>query len=102
MLAPNVWIGVFLLGLTLAAHQCFSANVFGLATDLFSPARVGLVVGFGATFGNLSDLGMLDLTGFVLDSTGSYLPMLVLCAGAYAAGLVAISLLVPTIDRARE
>ena len=102
MLAPNLWVGVLLLGVTLAAHQCFSANVFGLATDLFSPARVGLVVGFGATFGNLSGLGMLELTGFVLHGTGSYLPMLVMCGGAYAAGLLAISLLVPNIDRARE
>lgn len=102
MLAPNLWVGVLLLGLTLAAHQCFSANVFGLATDLFSPARVGLVVGFGATFGNLSGLGMLELTGFVLHGTGSYLPMLVMCGGAYAAGLLAISLLVPNIDRVRE
>lgn len=102
MLAPNLWVGVLLLGLTLAAHQCFSANVFGLATDLFSPARVGLVVGFGATFGNLSGLGMLEMTGFVLHGTGSYLPMLLMCGGAYAAGLLAISLLVPNIDRARE
>lgn len=102
MLAPNLWIGVLLLGLTLAAHQCFSANVFGLATDLFSPARVGLVVGFGATFGNLSGLGMLELTGFVLHGTGSYLPMLLMCGAAYALGLLAISLLVPNIDRARE
>lgn len=102
MLAPDLWIGVLLLGLTLAAHQCFSANVFGLATDLFSPARVGLVVGFGATFGNLSGLGMLELTGFVLHGTGSYLPMLLMCGAAYALGLLAISLLVPNIDRARE
>lgn len=101
MLAPNVWVGVLLLGLTLAAHQCFSTNIFGLATDLFSPGRVGLAIGFGATFGNLSGLGMLEFTGFVLNSTGSYLPMLVLCGGAYAAGLIAISLLVPNIDRAR-
>ena len=102
MLAPNLWVGALLLGLTLAAHQCFSANVFGLATDLFSPARVGLVVGFGATFGNLSGLGMLELTGFVLHGTGSYLPMLLMCGAAYAFGLLAISLLVPNIDRARE
>jgi ACS family hexuronate transporter-like MFS transporter len=102
MLAPNLWVGVLLLGLTLAAHQCFSANVFGLATDLFSPARVGLVVGFGATFGNLSGLGMLELTGFVLHGTGSYLPMLLMCGAAYAFGLLAISLLVPNIDRARD
>lgn len=102
MLAPNLWVGVLLLGLTLAAHQCFSANVFGLATDLFSPARVGLVVGFGATFGNLSGLGMLELTGFVLHGTGSYLPMLLMCGAAYACGLLAISLLVPNIDHARD
>jgi ACS family hexuronate transporter-like MFS transporter len=102
MLAPDLWVGVLLLGLTLAAHQCFSANVFGLATDLFSPVRVGLIVGFGATFGNLSGLGMLELTGFVLDATGSYLPMLVMCATAYAAGLIAVSLLVPDIDRMRD
>jgi len=102
MLAPDLWIGVLLLGLTLAAHQCFSANVFGLATDLFSPVRVGLVVGFGATFGNLSGLGMLELTGFILDTTGSYLPMLMMCAGAYGAGLLAVSLLTPDIDRMRD
>lgn len=102
LLAPNLWVGVLLLGLTLAAHQCFSANVFGLATDLFSPARVGLVVGFGATFGNLSGLGMLELTGFVLHGTGSYLPMLLMCGAAYAVGLLAISILVPDIDRARD
>jgi ACS family hexuronate transporter-like MFS transporter len=102
MLAPDLWIGVLLLGLTLAAHQCFSANVFGLATDLFSPVRVGLVVGFGATFGNLSGLGMLELTGFILDTTGSYLPMLIMCACAYGAGLIAVSLLTPDIDRMRD
>ncbi len=101
MLAPNVWVGVLLLGLTLAAHQCFSTNVFGLATDLFPPRTVGLVIGFGATFGSLSGLAMLELTGFVLDRTGSYLPMLILCAGAYSAALGAVSLLVPNIDRAR-
>ena len=101
LLAPNLWVGVGLLGLTLAAHQCFSANLFGLATDLFPTRMIGVVSGFGATFGNLSGLAMLELTGFVLDSTGSYLPMLLLCAGGYASALLAIVLIVPNIDRAR-
>lgn len=101
LLAPNLWVGVGLLGLTLAAHQCFSANLFGLATDLFPTRMIGVVIGFGATFGNLSGLAMLELTGFVLDSTGSYLPMLLLCAGGYASALLAIALIVPNIDRAR-
>jgi len=101
LLAPNLWVGVGLLGLTLAAHQCFSANLFGLATDLFPTRTIGIVIGFGATFGNLSGLAMLELTGFVLDRTGSYLPMLLLCAGGYASALLAIVLIVPNIDRAR-
>jgi ACS family hexuronate transporter-like MFS transporter len=101
LLAPNLWVGVGLLGLTLAAHQCFSANLFGLATDLFPTRMIGVVIGFGATFGNLSGLAMLELTGFVLDSTGSYLPMLLLCAGGYASALLSIVLMVPSIDSAR-
>jgi len=101
LLAPNLWVGVGLLGLTLAAHQCFSANLFGLATDMFPTRMIGVVIGFGATFGNLSGLAMLELTGFVLDGTGSYLPMLLLCAGGYASALLAIVLMVPDIDRAR-
>ncbi len=101
MLAPNEWIAMTLLGLTLAAHQCFAVNVFGVATDLFPLGKVGLVAGFGATFGGLSGMGMLELTGFVLQETGSYLPMLVLCALAYAAGLLALHLLAPRIDEMR-
>jgi MFS transporter, ACS family, hexuronate transporter len=102
LLAPNLWVGVGLLGLTLAAHQCFSANLFGLATDLFPTRKVGMVIGFGATFGNLSGLAMLEFTGFVLDRTGSYLPMLLLCAGGYAAALLTTVVLVPNIDLARR
>jgi hypothetical protein len=45
---------------------------------------------------------MLELTGFILDTTGSYLPMLIMCACAYGAGLIAVSLLTPDIDRMRD
>jgi ACS family hexuronate transporter-like MFS transporter len=99
MIAPNPWIGVLLVGLTLAAHQCFSTNVFGLAADLFPVRTVGMVIGFAATAGNLSGLGMLEFTGAVLEATGSYVPMLVLCAGGYAAALLGVQLLVPNVDR---
>ena len=101
LLAPNPWVGVLLVGLTLAAHQCFSTNVFGLATDLFPPRTVGLVIGFGAMSGSLSGLGMLEFTGAILDRTGSYAPMLILCAVAYATALLAIQILVPNVDRDR-
>jgi len=102
LLAPDVWTGVLLIGLTLAAHQCFSTNVFGLAIDLIEPRKVGLAIGLGATFGSLSGLIMNEFTGLVLDSFGTYAPMLFLCAGAYATALLAVQLMAPDIDRARE
>ncbi|MBI1361340.1 MAG: MFS transporter [Alphaproteobacteria bacterium] len=99
--APNVWIAAFLLGLTLAAHQMFSTSMFGLATDLFPSRTVGLVIGASATFAGFSGLAMNEFTGFVLDATGSYAPMLALCAGAKLAATIVVHLLVPDIDRDR-
>jgi ACS family hexuronate transporter-like MFS transporter len=102
MITPEPWAAVALVGLVLAAHQCFSTNVFGLITDIFPSRMVGLVAGFGATFGGLSGLAMLEFTGFVLDTTGSYLPMLLLCGFAYVTALTTLHLMVPDIDRAKE
>jgi ACS family hexuronate transporter-like MFS transporter len=102
LLAPDVWTGVALIGLTLAAHQCFSTNVFGLATDLIAPRKVGLTIGLGATFGSLSGLIMNEFTGMVLDRFGTYAPMLFLCAGAYAVALLVVQIMAPDIDRARD
>ncbi len=99
--APNVWVAASLLGLTLAAHQMFSTSIFGLATDLFPSRTVGLVIGASATFAGFSGLAMNEFTGFVLDTTGSYAPMLALCAGAKLVAAVVVQLLVPDIDRDR-
>lgn len=93
----NVWYAVLLVGLALAAHQGFSTNVFALATDLFPSRVVGTVVGIGALFGNLGGLAMLEFTGWVLDTTGSYVPMFMICAVAYLLGLLLIQSLVPTV-----
>jgi len=96
----NVWYAVLLVGLALAAHQGFSTNVFALATDLFPARVVGSVVGIGALFGNLGGLAMLEFTGWVLDTTGSYWPMFLMCSVAYLLGLLVIQLLVPKVRAA--
>lgn len=101
MFAPGLWTGVALIGMVLAAHQIFSTNVFGLATDITPNRDLGLVVGLGATLANLSALGMHELTGYVLDSTGSYLPMLIMCGLAYATAFGALHLLTPNLDSER-
>jgi ACS family hexuronate transporter-like MFS transporter len=102
MWSPNVWVAATLLGLTLAAHQMFSTSIFGLATDITPPARVGVTIGFAATVAGLGGLAMNEFTGFTLEATGSYAPMLALCAGAKLAAVIAVHLIVPDVDRTRR
>ena len=98
LLAPSLPLAVGLVGLTLAAHQAFSTNVFALATDRFPAAMVASVIGLGALCGNLSGLAMNELAGAVLRGLGSYAPLLFLCAPAYALALLAVQALVPRVE----
>ncbi|HVY88964.1 MAG TPA: MFS transporter [Hyphomonadaceae bacterium] len=100
--AGNVWIGAGLLGLTLAGHQMFSTSMFGLATDIFPSRMTGLVIGFAATLAGFSGLFINEFAGWVLDRSGSYLPVLAICAGAKIVAVFVVHLLVPDIDRSRE
>lgn len=93
----SYWSAVLLVGIALAAHQGFSTNLFSLATDAFPARVVGSVIGIGALFGNLGGLLMLEFTGWLLASGGTYLPLFVICAFAYLAALLLIQLLVPVI-----
>jgi ACS family hexuronate transporter-like MFS transporter len=97
-----VWVAAGLLGLKLAAHQMFSNSVFGLETDIFPTRMTGLVIGIAATIAGFSGLAMNEFTGWTLDTLGTYVPMLALCAGAKVAAVVVVHLLVPNVDRTRE
>jgi ACS family hexuronate transporter-like MFS transporter len=93
----NYWILTALVGLALAAHQCYSTNLFALAQDLFPASVVGSVIGIGATLGSLGGLVMLEVAGWVLTRTHQYWPMFLYSAGAYLAGLLLLHILVPRI-----
>jgi ACS family hexuronate transporter-like MFS transporter len=95
------WIAVALLGLTLAAHQGFSANLFGVITDIVPTSRVASVTSIGALFGNLSGMTVLAVTGWLLAQGGSYQPLLCLASVSYLLALLWIHLLVPEL-RASE
>jgi ACS family hexuronate transporter-like MFS transporter len=98
LVVPEYWQAMLVVGFALAAHQVFSVNVFSLTADLFHSSRLGRVIGIGALVGNLAGLAMLEITGWVLDRTGSYWPMFLYCASAYLVGLLLIQLLVPKIE----
>ncbi len=104
MLAPgisNLWGAVLLIGLATAAHQGFSANLYTLPSDLFPRKAVGAIIGIGGTLGAVGGMFMAKFTGWVLDTTGSYVPMFVIAGSSYLLALLVIHLLVPRMEEAR-
>ena len=104
MLAPgveSVWGAVLLIGLATAAHQGFSANLYTLPSDLFPRKAVGAIIGIGGTLGAIGGMFMAKFTGWVLDATGSYMPMFVIAGSMYLIALLVIHLLVPRMEEAQ-
>ncbi|HYD37139.1 MAG TPA: MFS transporter [Allosphingosinicella sp.] len=104
MLAPgvaSVWGAVLLIGLATAAHQGFSANLYTIPSDLFPRKAVGAIIGIGGTLGAVGGMFMAKFTGWVLDATGSYMPMFVIAGSSYLLALLVIHLLVPRMEEAK-
>ncbi len=80
----DVWAAVFLVGLVACAHQGWSANIFSLPGDLFPPASVGSVAGFGHFLGSLAGAIFQVIVGYYLQWSGNnYAPVFTICALAY-------------------
>jgi ACS family hexuronate transporter-like MFS transporter len=98
--ATDLWVAVTLVGLAAAAHQGWSANVFTLASDMFPRKAVGSVVGLGGTAGALGGMLIAKVTGYLLNATGSYVPVFLIAASAYLIALGLVHLLVPRLEPA--
>jgi MFS transporter, ACS family, aldohexuronate transporter len=97
----SLWLAVALIGLATAAHQGFSANLFTLPSDMFPTRAVASVVGIGGFGGAVGGMLIAMFTGFLLQWTGSYVPVFALAGSAYLAALLVIHLLVPKMEAAR-
>jgi ACS family hexuronate transporter-like MFS transporter len=97
----HLWVAVALVGLAAAAHQGWSANLFTLTSDMFPRQAVGSVVGFGGMAGAVGGLLIAKLTGYILETTGSYLPVFLIAASTYLLALGVIHLLVPRLEPAK-
>jgi ACS family hexuronate transporter-like MFS transporter len=96
--AGHEWTAVLLVGIAAAAHQGWSANVFTLASDMFPRHAVGSVVGFAGMWGAFGGMFIAKLTGYILQTTGSYVPVFTIAASAYLVAIVVIHLLVPRLE----
>jgi len=98
--ARSLWAAVALIGLAAASHQGWSANLFTLVSDMFPQHAVGSVVGIGGFGGAVSGMLIATFTGFLLQFTGSYVPLFVMAGSAYLLALLVIHLLVPRLEPA--
>jgi ACS family hexuronate transporter-like MFS transporter len=92
------WMAVTLLAIATAAHQGWSANLFTLPADMFPRHAVGSVVGLGGMAGAVGGMLIAKVTGYVLQATGSYVPVFFIASSAYLVTLGIVHLLVPRLE----
>lgn len=96
----NLWLAVGLIGLAMAGHQGWSANVLTLPSDMFPRQTVASVVGIGGFAGAFGGMGMSYFTGSQLQSTGSYGTVFLIAGSAYLVALLCVHLLAPRLEPA--
>jgi ACS family hexuronate transporter-like MFS transporter len=69
-------------------------------SDTFPRRAVGSVVGIGGFAGAASGMLIATATGYLLQWTGSYVPIFFLAASAYLFALLLIHLLAPRLEPA--
>jgi ACS family hexuronate transporter-like MFS transporter len=94
----SLWIATILIGLAASAHQGFSANLFTLVSDTAPRKVVSSIVGIGGMAAAIGGMFIAKLTGYVLEWTGSYLPLFVIASCAYLVNLGLIHLLTPRLE----
>ena len=97
----HLWMVVLLIGLAMAAHQGWSANLFTLTSDMFPKTAVGSVVGVGGMLGAVGNVLFQLTAGKVVDLTHSYLPLFLFCGLAYLLALAMVHLLAPRLAPAK-
>lgn len=99
--APNPLVAVLVIGIGTAAHQAFSSNIFAMITDLYPRRAVATIAGMGGMAGAIGGIMIAQATGWTLELTGSYWPIVIYAGLAYLLAATVIHLLVPRMEPAR-
>jgi MFS transporter, ACS family, aldohexuronate transporter len=95
------WWAVLLIGIAAASHQGWSANIFTTASDMFPKRAVASVVGLGGMAGAIGGMLISTAAGFIIQLTGQYLVLFIVCGFAYLVALLIFHLLVPKMEIAK-
>ena len=96
----DLWLSVVLIGLAVAMHQWWSANIFTTTSDMFPKEAIGTVVGMGQVGGSGVAMLVQPLIGYCYDHYHTYAPIFIVVALMYPTGLLLLHLLAPKLDRA--
>jgi len=96
----DAWLAVFLIAIAAGAHQGWSANIYTLASDMFPRNAVGSVVGFGTMAGAVGGMCIAQVVGYILQHTGSYVPVFVMAGLAYLVAFGFVQILAPRLKPA--
>ena len=97
----DAWLAVFLIAIAAGAHQGWSANIYTLASDMFPRTAVASVVGFATMAGSISGMFASKAVGYILQHTGSYVPVFVIAGLAYLVALGFVQVMSPRLKPAQ-
>jgi ACS family hexuronate transporter-like MFS transporter len=63
----SYWMPVLFIGIGVAAHQAWSANIFTTVSDMFPKKAVGSVTGIGGMAGGFGGIFVNKISGWVFD-----------------------------------
>jgi MFS transporter, ACS family, hexuronate transporter len=69
-------------------------------SDMFPRSAVASVVGFGTLLGTISGMFISKMVGYILQRTGSYVPVFILAGSAYLVALCFVQALAPRLEHA--
>jgi ACS family hexuronate transporter-like MFS transporter len=93
----SMWAAVVLIGIAMAAHQGFSANLFTLVSDTLPRGAVASAVGLGGGISSIAGAFSAAAVGRVLDATGNnYTVVFFACASVYVIATAIIHFILPS------
>ncbi len=102
----NMWLAVFIIGLAMAAHAAWSANIYTTVSDMFPKSTTASVTGIGGMFGAVGGILIAKSAGKLFDhykvigdkETG-YLIMFIICSIAYLLAWLIMHFLLPKMKK---
>ncbi len=94
----HAWQAVLLLSLATAGNQGWAANIFTIVSDMYPRRAVSSLVGICGFGGSLGGMLVASATGFLLERTGSYLPVFILAGTSYFFALGMIHITSPRLE----